>query len=103
MEAQAKVYVYGQGTGTTPTQKQASQMELHASQLQSHADALNAQIVRLSSLIDRLTGPVPDTASVNSKEPPPAGVLVVAQFESRRIAEGLDRLTDQLNRLEQIA
>lgn len=102
MEAQARAY--GQiGTAVGQLAKPISQMQCHAQNLSSSANRLNEQIMRLSEMIDRFTGPAPPSKLDQVAEPQPMGVLMVAQFEGRRIAEALDRLTDQINRLDQIA
>lgn len=93
----------GQLRGGAIPAKPISQMEMHAQNLASSANRLNEQISRLSGMIDRFCGPLPPSKLDGTAESAPTGVLVVAQFEARRVAEGLDRLTDQINRLDSIA
>ena len=100
---------YGQIQGTTvatslgAVPKPLSQMQAHTNQLVEQASRLAALNTRLSEIIDRFAGAAPPNGVEAVKEAQPLGVLVCAQFEARRIAEGLDRLTDQINRLDQIA
>ena len=89
--------------GGANTPKPISQMHMHASQLQEQANRLHEQVARLSEIIDRFAGPSPPNGPDALKEVQPIGVLVVAQFESRRISEGIGNLIDQINRLDSIA
>lgn len=83
--------------------KPISQMQLHAEMLAGISQRLFTLNSRLSSLADRLSGPVPASPTTGKDEAAPPAVLLVAQFEARRIDSGLEWLTDTINRLEQVA
>jgi hypothetical protein len=79
-----------------------SMMQAHTNKLSMHADALNSLNIRLATILSRMVGPSPEKSSGTTLPVSQDGVLHNAAFEAQRIGNGLDDLTGQLAKLDEL-
>lgn len=89
--------------GPTIAPPKQSAMHEHSARLHDLATRLSQCNERLSGIINRAFGPEPQAAAKEVAQPNPNGVLYVAQFGAERIGMEIERLSQQIAKLEQIA